>query len=90
MAQNTSLFSAYVDKFFKGFVGRFTELFNGKREEPTYMYTSMLTEEYTPDLTWNSTSLNNSLVAAYVVSMHSSLPLKKRGPFRRFSENVPT
>ena len=88
MAQNTSLFSAYVDKFFKGFVGRFTELFNGKREEPTYMYTSMLTEEYTPDLTWNSTSLNNSIVAADVVSMDSSLPLKKRGTISRASGDV--
>ena len=35
MAQNTSIFASYVDKFFKGFVGRFTELFNGKREAPT-------------------------------------------------------
>ena len=33
MAQNTSIFSAYVDKFFKGFIGRFTELWNGKRQE---------------------------------------------------------
>lgn len=88
MAQNTSLFASYVDKFFKGFVGRFTELFNGKREEPTYMYTSMLTEEYTPDLTWNSTSLNNSIVAADVVSMDSSLPLKKRGSISRASGDI--
>lgn len=88
MAQNTSLFAAYVDKFFKGFVGRFTELFNGKKEEPTYLYTSMLTEEYTPDLTWNSTSLNNSIVAADVVSMDSSLPLKKRSTLSRASGDV--
>lgn len=88
MAQNTSIFAAYVDKFFKGFVGRFTELFNGKKEEPTYMYTSMLTEEYTPDLTWNSTSLNNSIVAADVVAMDSSLPLKKRSTLSRASGDV--
>ena len=88
MAQNTSIFAAYVDKFFKGFVGRFTELWNGKKEEPTYLYTSMLTEEYTPDLTWNSTSLNNSIVAADVVSMDSSLPLKKRNTLSRASGDV--
>ena len=88
MAQNTSLFSAYVDKFFKGFIGRFTELFNGKREEPTYLYTSMLTEEYSPDLTWNATSLNNSIVAADVVAMDSPLPLKKRGVISRASGEV--
>lgn len=88
MAQNTSLFSAYVDKFFKGFIGKFTELFNGKKEEPTYLYTSMLTEEYSPDLTWNATSLNNSIVAADVVAMDSPLPLKKRGVISRASGEV--
>ena len=88
MAQNSSIFASYVDKFFKGFVGRFTELFNGKREAPTYLYTTMLSEEYTPDLTWNSTSLNNSIVAADVVAMDSSLPLKKRSTISRASGDV--
>ena len=88
MAQNTSIFSAYVDKFFKGFIGRFTELWNGKKQEPDYLYMSMLTEEYTPDLTWNSTSLNNSIVAADVVTMDSPLPLKKRGTLSRASGEV--
>lgn len=88
MAQNQSLFSAYVDKFFKGFIGKFTELFNGKKEEPTYLYTSMLTEEYTPDLTWNATSLNNSIVAADVVAMDSSLPLKKRSTLSHASGEI--
>lgn len=88
MAQNTSIFSAYVDKFFKGFIGRFTELWNGKKQEPEYLYMDMLTEEYTPDLTWNSTSLNNSIVAADVVTMDSPLPLKKRGTLSRASGEV--
>ena len=88
MAQNTSLFAAYVDKFFKGFVGRFTELWNGKKQEQTYLYTSMLREEYTPDLTWNATSLNNSIVAADVVAMDSPLPLKKRGTVTHASGEV--
>lgn len=88
MAQNKSIFAAYVDKFFKGAIGRFTELFNGKREEQTYLYTSMLTEEYTTDLTWNATSLNNSIVAADVVSMDSSLPLKKRSTISHASGDI--
>lgn len=88
MAQNQSIFAAYVDKFFKGFIGKFTELFNGKKEEQTYLYTSMLTEEYTPDLTWNATSLNNSIVAADVVAMDSPLPLKKRNVISRASGEV--
>ena len=88
MAQNASIFSAYVDKYFKGFIGKFTELWNGKKQEQTYLYPSMLTQEYTPDLTWNSTSLNNSIVAADVVAMDSPLPLKKRGTLTRASGEV--
>ncbi|MBO4718987.1 MAG: major capsid protein [Prevotella sp.] len=88
MAQNTSIFAAYVDKFFKGFVGRFTEYWNGKKQQPTYLYPTMLREEYTPDLTWNSTSLNNSIVAADVVAMDSPLPLKRRGTLSRASGEV--
>ena len=88
MAQNASLFSAFVDKFFKGIVGRFTETFNGSKDEPTYLYTTMLVEEYTPDLTWNATSLNNSIVAADVVSMDSSLPLKRRDALSHASGEV--
>ena len=83
-----SIFASYIDKFFKGFIGKFTELFNGKKEEQGYLYTSMLTEEYTPDLTWNATSLNNSIVAADVVSMDSSLPLKKRDTLSKASGDI--
>jgi hypothetical protein len=88
MSMQTSMFAAYVDAFFKKTVGKVTEYFNGKKEESGFLYEQMLDEEYSADLTWNSTSLNHSIVAADVVSMDSSLPLKKRGTIRTASGDI--
>lgn len=84
-----SMFSSFVDKFFGGVIGKLTELYNGKKEQPTYLYEEMLDEEYSADLTWNSTELNHSIVAADVVSMDSSLPLKRRDTIRTASGDIP-
>lgn len=84
-----SIFFEYVDKYFKGIVNKFTELFNGKKEESGLMYENMLRKEYSPDLTWSSQTLNHSIVAADVVAMDSPLPLKKRGTISRASGDVP-
>ena len=78
MSKQTSIFSYFIDKYFSGMVQKFTERYNGKKEEEKFLHEQMLEKEYSPDLTWNSTALNNSIVAADVVSMDSSLPLKKR------------
>ena len=84
----TSLFSAYVDKYFKGVVGKVSEKFNDKSKEPDFLFEKMTTEDYSADLTWNATTLNHSIVAADVVSLDSSLPLKKRGTIRTASGDV--
>lgn len=86
---NKSIFAQFVDAFFKKTVGKVTELYNGKKTESPYLYESMLDEEYTTDLTWSSTTVNDSIVAADVVSMDSSLPLKTRGTIRNASGDVP-
>lgn len=88
MSKQTTMFGAYIDKFFKGVIDRVTERWNGKKNEPTLMFKSMLREEYSADLTWTSSSLNHSIVAADVVSMDSSLPLKKRGTLRIASGEI--
>lgn len=85
----TSMFSAWIAKYFTPVINKFTELFNGKKAESPYMYEQMLDEEYSADLTWSSTELNNSVVAADVVSMDSSLPLKKRGTIRTATGDIP-
>lgn len=76
---NLSLFAELVEKYFRLVVGKITEKFNGESLEPTMLHKSMLTEEYSADLNWGSTTLNHSIVAADVVALDSSLPLKKRG-----------
>ena len=88
MSKQTSMFGAYIDKFFKGVIDRVSERWNDKKVEPTLMFKSMLTEEYSADLTWNASTLNHSIVAADVVSMDSSLPLKKRGTLRIASGDI--
>lgn len=75
----TSLFSEIVEKYFRLVIGKITEKFNGNKTEPVLLHKTMLTEEYSADLSWGSTELNHSIVAADVVSLDSSLPLKKRG-----------
>lgn len=84
----TSIFSYFVNKYFGGIVGKVTELFNGKKAEDAFMYESMLDEEYSADLSWGASEFNNSIVAADVVSMDSSLPLKKRGTIRTASGEI--
>lgn len=76
---NTSLFFELVEKYFKAVIGQITEKYNGNAAEPTMLHKTMLSEEYSADLNWGATELNHSIVAADVVSLDSSLPLKKRG-----------
>ena len=78
-----SLFKQYVEKWFHKIVGKVTETFNGENTEKPYLYMSMLNEEYSPNMTWQSNSINHSVVAADVVSLGSSLPLKKRDSLER-------
>jgi len=84
-----SLFAQYVEKWFKLIVGKVTERFNDKKEEEKYLHESMLTEEYSADLTWGSTNLDNSIVAADVVAMDSQLPLKSRPKLRNATGVLP-
>lgn len=79
MAKQVSLFPEYIEKYFGRVVGKITEKYNGKKTKQTLLYKTMLTEEYSADLSWGSTELNNVIVAADVVAMDASIPLKKRG-----------
>ena len=84
----TSLFSEIVEKYFRLVIGKITEKFNGNKTEPVLLHKTMLTEEYSADLSWGSTELNHSIVAADVVSLDSSLPLKKRGKIGNASGTI--
>lgn len=84
-----TLFSEYVDRYFKGFVTAVAERFNGAAAEPTFLHKALLTEEYSADMRWDSTVINHSVTAADVVSLGSSLPLKRRAALSRASGVIP-
>ena len=84
-----SIFAQYVEKWFAGLVGRITEKINGETTEPTLLHKTMLTEEYSADLTWGSSELGQAVVAADVVSLESSLPLKQRDKISTASGQIP-
>lgn len=86
---NASLFLEYIDKYFRLVVGKITEKFNDKSNNPTLLHKTMLTEEYSADLTWGATEINNSVVAADVVALDSSLPLKSRSKISNATGNLP-
>lgn len=86
---NTSLFSEIIDKYFHPIVSKVTEYFNDSKKEPNLLYPTMLQEEYSADLTWDTASFNNSIVAADVVSMDSPLPLKKRSTLSLATGKIP-
>jgi hypothetical protein len=87
--QGQSFFVEYVKKWFKTIIAKVVEKINGKTEDPSYLFKSMLTPELSTDLKWDSSSLNKSIVAADVVSMDSPLPLKKRDSYGTASGEIP-
>jgi hypothetical protein len=89
MAITKSIFGAFVEKYFAPVVRKVTESINGKTEEEQLLHTTMLTEEYSPDLKWESTEVAGSIVAADVVSLDSSLPLKKRATIKQAIGKIP-
>ena len=84
-----SLFSDLINKYFAAVVGKVYDRYNGENAEPTMLHKTMLTEEYSADLTWGSTDFNNSIVAADVVALESSLPLKKRDVITTAAGQIP-
>lgn len=86
---NPTFFLEIVESFFRLVVGKITEKINGKKTETPLLHKTLLTEEYSADLTWGATELNTSVVAADVVSLDSSLPLKRRDRISVATGTVP-
>lgn len=84
-----SLFLEYVEKYFTKVVGLITEKNNDQTKEQPFLHETMLVEEYSPDLNWGSEEINNSVVAADVVSLESSLPLKSRAAISTATGKIP-
>lgn len=88
MSKEATLYPEYVEKYFHKVVGKVTEKYNGKNRKPDLFYKTMLTEEYSADLSWGSTELNSVILAADVVAMDASIPLKKRGSIAAASGKI--
>lgn len=73
-----SLFFELTEKYLEGVIGRIVDKYNDEYQQQQYLHLTMLTEEYSADLIWSSSEFQNNIVAADVVAMDSSLPLKKR------------
>ena len=85
---NQSLFVQFI-AYFKAISKSIEEKLNGKKTELTYLYKQMLTEELSVDLQWKSLTVNSNIVAADIVALDSSLPLKKRDSFGTASGDIP-
>lgn len=73
-----SSFIQILEKYLSAVIGRMVDRYNDRNQPPTLLHRTYLTEEYSADLVWSSSEFSNNIIAADVVSMDSSLPLKKR------------
>jgi len=86
---NQSLFFQFVATWFQATIQRLVETTNGEKGELKYLHTTMLRKEFSPTLKWASLTSDGRIVAADVVSLDSSLPLKKRDSISKVSGDVP-
>lgn len=86
---NQSLFTQWVNTYFKPLITKIVEKVNGDEKQLTYMHKSLLTPAYSTTLKWGTIAKNGRVVAADVVSMDSSLPLKKRDAISTVEGDIP-
>lgn len=78
-------------KYLQPFTGKLYELLNDRPEgsTPKLLFKEMLAAEQTVKDTWDSAAISRSVVAADVVALDSSLPLKSRGSISRATGKIP-
>lgn len=87
---NESLYLQYILTRFPALVLRTIERLNDKNQtELTYLFKQLLTKAYSVDGRWATITGNYNRVAADVVAMDSSLPLKTRDALEKASGNIP-
>lgn len=84
-----SLFRQYVDKWFLPLILKIVTTINGTENPIVYYHKRMLRRVYSPTMKWGSLGSNGRTVAADVVSLNSSLPLKKRDTMRKAEGDIP-
>lgn len=84
-----SLFIEYVNKYMPGIVVKVVNKLNDSERQPSYLHRAMLRKEFSATGKWEALTANNTLIAADVVAMDSSLPLKKRDVIHKASGDIP-
>lgn len=86
---NPSLFLALVQQYFPKLVLQIVEKYNGQNTPLPYYYRQYLRKIFSVDGKWSTLSVNNSLVAADVIAMDSSIPLKTRPTMGLYTGDIP-
>jgi hypothetical protein len=84
-----SLFLEWINRYFPGLVLRAVENLNGTTNPLTYLHRRMLRPEFSVSGKWESLSAAFSLVAADVIAMDSSIPLKMRDAIAKATGDIP-
>lgn len=85
-----SLFFQWLQNTFSPVIQRFVETINGKDgSTPAYLFQQYLSKSFSIDLKWGSLNSNGSSVAADVVALDASVPLKRRDSFGTVEGKVP-
>lgn len=86
---NNSLFITWVSTYFSPLILKIVEKVNGDKKQLLYMHKNLLTPSYSTTLKWGTLAKNGRTVAADVVAMDTSLPLKKRDSIATAEGDVP-
>jgi hypothetical protein len=86
-----TLFLEEVKKYFPGIAQRTVTRLNDTTNPNaiTYLHRRFLQKTFSTNLKWESVSVSASIVAADLIAMDSSIPLKKRDSIGRASGDVP-
>lgn len=84
-----SLFIDWVTQYFPGITINVVDTLNDSTQTLTYLHRRFLRKEYSVTGDWKALSTLNTQMAADVVAMDSSLPLKKRGATSRANGTIP-
>lgn len=90
MAENQSLFINYIKNHFPRLVLAITEKLNDNNQtDLSYMHRTLLGKQYSVDGRWSSLSGEYTRVAADVIALDSSIPLKKRDSLAKAGGEIP-
>ncbi|MGL5261702.1 MAG: hypothetical protein ACRC9P_04890 [Bacteroides sp.] len=86
---NESLFIEWVNRYFNGLAVQVQKELTEGEDAPKYFHLEMLDKSYSDDGTWESITGDHKNVAADVVTMDSSIDVKRRDSLKVASGDIP-